>query len=242
MRKFVQTVVTAFALLVPSAHANSWDTGKIPQKVELTFPTRCMFGDLDAINFDSQYDNKAKFLLSIKSLQSGKEITKSILSEFSEKMPEEVPDHTKISLALDRAKQRESLLKNGAVVEVPLPDESFVISICKDGEGTNSCDRKKISDTNEILSKYQSEYEGVSPDSVYFYQVVHVSGGAYRVLNKVSDDSLSTELASNNVPQEIIQNLNVIQSLPMKLSANTLQIQLPFFDKQKCGQRAPRRK
>ena len=210
------------------------DPGRL--NVTLTFPSRCMFGDFDAIDLDMQHDNKPALKIAMVDLLTGEEKNLSALQDIFKR-----PDSSKPEAlaAWDKyvAKKRESLFASGAsFVFDHVPQRNFALVVCKDSAGTG-CHDKVAVDINRVLQEYETPRErGDIQDRVYFFQPIVVKGGEFLAFNKVTDESSRAQLQKLGLSEQDTTKAVTLQSLPVKSSPGVIQIELPRFNKEKCGQ------
>ena len=207
-------------------------------KVQVT--KRCMFGDFDAIRHDMMYSGD-DLLLSVESLDGKYAKTVKFLEEFNKKhYPKSEEEMTAIANDIQNIFKE---LYSGSYVVDALPkkleDGVYIIKVCKDGEKEGVCTNKKIKDINEVLKAYEAPVANYKPeDVVYFYQVFNVSQGKIEGVPGYKEEEIKSFFSSisDKKVEKVKENLKVLLSNPLVIKGKEIVIDLPIFDKIKCGQ------
>ena len=207
-------------------------------KVQVT--KRCMFGDFDAIRHDMMYSSH-DLLLSVESLDGKYSKTVKFLEEFNKKhYPKSEEEMT--AIANDIQNIFKDLYSGSYVVDVlpkKLEDGVYIVTVCKDGDKEGVCTNKKIKDINEVLKAYEAPVADYKPeDVVYFYQVFNISQGKIEGVPGYKEEEISSffsNISDKNV-EKVKENLKVLLSNPLVIKGKEIVIDLPIFDKIKCGQ------
>ena len=200
---------------------------------EVLVSKRCMFGDLDAINYEMMYAQKPKLLLSFVDLKTQAETTFEFLEEFynNEKYDQVAKEKTVKQLFEGNYPASSALSQDGL----------YAIQICSDLANTNSCLNKSVTSINKVLETYNKPPKNYrnTEDKVYFFQLVAKKGeelmyskkpvGEKSFLQAVSD----WKIKGYSVANADLTKLSVLGSMPLK-DGNT--IELPIYDQEKCGQ------
>lgn len=251
--KKILIVLVILLSFVSFAYAD-FETYDLKQNKQISFRlellARCMFGDFDAIEHEVMFSENAELLASLSNLYSGKESVASVLKSAFK------PEKAKVNLALAKdKKEKEAMLdqvrvyqvaqkviyehtkegKSTFKIDTPYEDGWYVLQICKASKAKGTCLDKKVVPINDIISRYKNPKKGYqAPDSVYYYQLIEKKGNNLRFHNDIFSKEKAAEFTK--VKSDALDSYSVMQSLPLKQEKEGLVIELPFFDKKKCGQ------
>lgn len=204
--------------------------------VKLTVPSRCMFGDFDAIRYDAMYSKAPQVLLSITDVSSKKETVLPILSNIFTSIQGESKEDFKKKIR-EVESEYERLYKLGDVYSPKISkDGVFLLKICSDSSATGSCDNKQIKDVSEIIKAYQEPTSGYQPnDSVYFYQIFKIDKNKVSHFSKILKETEFDIFSKLLNDKDVFGEYRTVSSLPLKVVNGQIVIEAPRYDKKRCG-------
>ncbi len=215
--------------------------------IQLNVQSGCMLGDFDAIRQDLGFSHNQKIILSVLNLRSGREESFSIFQNIKMLGPRIIPASQQEWD--DNTQLLNKLYDQGTSLRIELPTdllntpESYLISICKDSQETDSCQNKETKDIMQVIREYSKTdlTDFTAPDRVYFSQILEIKNNQVlpfeRTINDQTRSTLATHSSELEAATEELKNAAILKSLPMETtSSGRLKITLPFYDRNKCGQ------
>ncbi len=233
--------------IAKSGLEDQYSNGKFPMNFKVT--NNCMFGDFDAIKQDMLYSESKKLLVSLESLATGEEAVTEVLGKLSQ--PVTIKKEDKLGDVMTDFDTYFKVLSNYGedfTLEYKSPSEPelYLLKVCKDSTGKNSCKDKPYVTVLEIVEQYKNPGRSFKPeDRVYYTQLVSIDSDNITVLaDSVSQENVAAITANftekNVAGASTLGNQLVgvakVRSLPLNIYNNKLQITLPSFDPVKCGQ------
>lgn len=210
--------------------------------IKISVPARCIFGDFDVINRDIQFSKgESNIILSLQNIKYPENVFATrIFAEMNRQYTAKTKDEF-LALVKQSRDYIDNLFREGENVQISIPymkDGFYEIALCRDMAKSGKCFDKNFKNVNELLNVYKkppADYE--PPDNLYYYQLFYYDKGVITPLSGYSEDKINTFFLGNT---EYIQrysiNLKTILSSPLKMEGSDLILQLPRFDRIKCGQ------
>lgn len=221
-------------ILLLSICLNAEDAA-LANKFRILVPQHCMFGDFDLLVHDTVSVPKQKILLSVKNLDTNKEVVFPALESFLSSKKTDGMDEWR--------KKVSDLYKDGAAIPVnnnPLRKAgTYLISVCSDVSNSKSCS-KKVEDIAALLNNYKTSDKTYVPgDHVYYQQVIKSDGKTLTALDspvtEASRDDVKDLLKDLKNSEAVIKDLEVLKSMPIKVVDKSIMLALPVYSPKKCG-------
>ncbi len=221
--------------------------GKFPMNLKVT--NNCMFGDFDAIKQDMLYSENKKLLVSLESIATGEEAVTEVLGKLSKPVTIKKEDRLgDVMTDFDKYFKVLSNFGEDLTLDYKSPEsaELYLLKVCKDSSGKNSCKDKPYVTVVEVVEQYKNPGRSFKPeDRVYYVQLVSIDGENITILSDSVSDANTAAISSYFTEKNVagasglgnaLVGVAKVRSMPLDIHNNKLQITLPSFDPVKCGQ------
>ncbi len=236
--KFIISLLAFLLIIGPEllAEAKSLDIKDSQLTIKIDREERCVFGDLDAIKYESEErvskGQLAKVIVTLEALNENKVITKTLLDSADPKSSSSIFDFDLASL----------------------PKGPVALFICSDSDGKNSCASKVGANFPEIFARYQFKNDpktgkaiSANPDyldknsypedKIYFASVLDL-GTSISYYNPLLVEDLPALVKPIANPKKSTNLKDLVQSLgslPLVPAEKGFLVKLPAYDKAKCS-------